>query len=393
MAVVIDDGNNRLAAVMQFIQQQQQKRAEAERMRVQQEQFDRSFGLQERQVNSVVNANDDAVQRANAEAAVKNMMPRLQKFSAEGNYRAAEAEAASLLKAYEGSPYFEAIRHQVLPFVTPQQSAAMADTSASNVAKYTMDQTGLAAGGSEDAQAVNFTTKLATGEQLNAPAFGNQEQREFGPDALKSYVDIGAGRTANAGQRLAAATQLQANREQIASNERIAGAQLGAMGRGATAGTDPGSRPPREDRIIESIDKLIPQVSNWTTGPGVLLSKVPGTEARAYAAELDTLKANIAFGELQAMREASKTGGALGNVSDRETALLSATLGALDQGVDPETAKKHLQTIRDSLTRWNFAKRMYGAGGQGGNVITATNPQTGQRIQSSDGGQTWQEVQ
>ena len=44
-----------------------------------------------------------------------------------------------------------------------------------------------------------------------------------------------------------------------------------------------------------------------------------------------TIKGNVGFDKLQAMREASPTGGALGQVSELELKLLMSTIGSLDQ--------------------------------------------------------------
>ncbi len=105
-------------------------------------------------------------------------------------------------------------------------------------------------------------------------------------------------------------------------------------------------------RTIQSVDELLPQINRWTTGYGSLLSNVPETEARSFRAQLDTLRANIAFNELTAMREASKTGGALGQVSDREGILLQSALGALDQAQSAEDIKVQLEKVKASIERW-----------------------------------------
>ena len=103
---------------------------------------------------------------------------------------------------------------------------------------------------------------------------------------------------------------------------------------------------------IQTVDELSPDVSNKTTGLiGVNLAKVPGTDAYNFKSSLDTLKSNIAFGALTEMRAASKTGGALGQVSDREGQLLASSLGALDQGQSPEEFKQQLAKIKESLMR------------------------------------------
>lgn len=64
---------------------------------------------------------------------------------------------------------------------------------------------------------------------------------------------------------------------------------------------------------------------------GGVLSGIPGTAAYDTSKLLDTVKANIGFDKLQAMRNASPTGGALGQVSDTENRMLQATLGSVEQ--------------------------------------------------------------
>lgn len=119
-----------------------------------------------------------------------------------------------------------------------------------------------------------------------------------------------------------------------------------------SAGTISTYQRERSIRNLQSIAELETRVTGFTTGIGSLLSVIPGTEARDFSADLSTLKANIAFGELTAMREASKTGGALGQVSDREGRLLQEALGALDEGQSPANIRKNLQKIEDSINRW-----------------------------------------
>ena len=55
------------------------------------------------------------------------------------------------------------------------------------------------------------------------------------------------------------------------------------------------------------------------------------------------------------MREASKTGGALGQVSNIELNLLQSALGALDAGQSPENMKAQLTRIKESVGRWQRA--------------------------------------
>ena len=84
---------------------------------------------------------------------------------------------------------------------------------------------------------------------------------------------------------------------------------------------------------------------NGITGVRGKVPDVPGTDAANARALLATLKSQIGFGVLQEMRNNSKTGGALGAVSDAEGKRLENNLAALDttQGVDQ--FKKQLKEI------------------------------------------------
>lgn len=111
----------------------------------------------------------------------------------------------------------------------------------------------------------------------------------------------------------------------------------------------------RIGRMQDSVRELLPMVSNWTVGFGSLLGAVPESQAVAFASKLETLKASIAFAELTEMREASKTGGALGQVSERELSLLTNARAALNTKMSPEDFRAELQKIEASLARWDAA--------------------------------------
>lgn len=81
------------------------------------------------------------------------------------------------------------------------------------------------------------------------------------------------------------------------------------------------------------------------TGWRSVLPSMPGGDAKNFEALLDTLRSKTAFGTLQAMRDASKTGGALGAVSEKELKLLESNLAALDKAQSPEQFRSELQKI------------------------------------------------
>jgi hypothetical protein len=117
-------------------------------------------------------------------------------------------------------------------------------------------------------------------------------------------------------------------------------------------------------RALEQVNKILPMVNNWSAGAGSTLSILPMSSARALKSELEALKSDIGFKALNEMRAASKTGGALGQVSDIEERLLSQSLGGLDQANTPQMLQQQLKNIAAGLTRWENAKRQ-NAGGEG----------------------------
>ena len=87
-------------------------------------------------------------------------------------------------------------------------------------------------------------------------------------------------------------------------------------------------------------------ISKWSTGWGAaLFDKLPGSDARQLSNAVKTIKANIGFDKLQQMREASPTGGALGQVSERELEFLQSVLANLDTLTTPEALAKNLEAV------------------------------------------------
>lgn len=84
-----------------------------------------------------------------------------------------------------------------------------------------------------------------------------------------------------------------------------------------------------------------------TTGLiGQMMSMVGGTKANDLQSRLETIKGNIGFDKLQRMRDASPTGGALGQVSQMELGQLNASLGNLNINQTPEQLKQNLLDVR-----------------------------------------------
>lgn len=105
------------------------------------------------------------------------------------------------------------------------------------------------------------------------------------------------------------------------------------------------------DVVLEDIRRAKDKVKNqsWyapVTGlGGQLLSGVGGSAAGDTAQLISTIESSISFDRLQAMRESSPTGGALGAVSERELQLLSSTLGSVKQSQSQEQLLQNLDRL------------------------------------------------
>lgn len=97
----------------------------------------------------------------------------------------------------------------------------------------------------------------------------------------------------------------------------------------------------------EQIANKIIDESTATTGTGAWFAQlIPGSGANKLNAALDPIRALTGYGYLQEMREQSKTGGAVGNVTENETRWLMGIQGGLDPVLnDAKSLKENVKTI------------------------------------------------
>ena len=114
------------------------------------------------------------------------------------------------------------------------------------------------------------------------------------------------------------------------------------------------------------LDQAIAAAQQYDGGLGLdalrasVESAIPGSTGAALAAALKSARAFTAFSTLQRMREASKTGGALGNVSNVELELLQNAMGSLDIGAGLPTLIANLQRIKQRVKdQQGRAKKYY----------------------------------
>ena len=109
----------------------------------------------------------------------------------------------------------------------------------------------------------------------------------------------------------------------------------------------------RAQRVLSDVEKAKELITDGATGIWAQFSKnIGGTEAHALDQALEPIRSLIAMGELQAMRAASPTGGALGNVAASELNLLEKALGSLDVSQKPEQLLRNLENVSLHYNNW-----------------------------------------
>lgn len=145
--------------------------------------------------------------------------------------------------------------------------------------------------------------------------------------------------------------------------EKAAGTAIG-KGQGANELAAPGmavaldQMDAKTDNVLAKIDEALGQVSWDSSGAiGQAMGALGGTKAYDLRSTATTIKANLGFAELQAMRDASPTGGALGQVAVQELEALQSTLASLDPNQSEGQLKSNLETIKLLLERQKEYRR------------------------------------
>lgn len=112
---------------------------------------------------------------------------------------------------------------------------------------------------------------------------------------------------------------------------------------------------------LDAITDIRKRVSPFTVGLGSITQVVPGSPALDFNARVESLKGGIATSELQKMRSASKTGGALGSIAVKELQLLQNILGSLDPKQSKASFLDNLTKIENSIKRFDEASKKEGA--------------------------------
>lgn len=202
--------------------------------------------------------------------------------------------------------------------------------------------------------------QLPPGFQLDQPAAQPQQSRApgviRGPQGAPSISDLTSMQNANRGE---AQFQYQMQRDAIEDQRR-------AEEDARTKREDQEQRTRAEGAARSALLKTIRELNNiaidaddnagwFETGTSgrFARSALPGANAgKDLAGNIETLNADFAFSALNAMREASKTGGALGQVTERELDLLKASTANIDPNLSHDTFLENVERARQVyLTR------------------------------------------
>lgn len=112
----------------------------------------------------------------------------------------------------------------------------------------------------------------------------------------------------------------------------------------------------KADSVIEEIGKAKALINPMSVGfSGSRLKGIEQTDAYALSKVLETIKGNIGFDRLQEMRDASPTGGALGQVAVQELSALQASITSIDQGLKGEELAMALDKVLLHYDNWKRA--------------------------------------
>lgn len=266
--------------------------------------------MQMRDEKQIATAAQEAEEAKNYFSAIYNMDDPVER-------RAIILERATQLKS-EGKDYSKLMDMLNL---TPEQQRVRA-------LKYMLvagDVSGLAKGGLEEQMKLQKMQMdlMSTQQQMQL------REQEF---ALKQQ-DADRRAQESEAKRSAAETKVEAvkQKEEAAKNTAIAQTQFIDEQTKLAA-----------DQAAKAFEGRMGQVGAWISPTG---------DSANLRRTLDTIKANVGFGELMRMKRESPTGGALGSVSERELMLLNATMGDLDAIQSDEELLRVLNQVRDVFSR------------------------------------------
>lgn len=121
-----------------------------------------------------------------------------------------------------------------------------------------------------------------------------------------------------------------------------------------------GNKAERLTNMSDAIDRAVNMADDLSAGAGAATKAVPGSPAANLAAQLNTIGSIVGLDELQRLRDNSKTGGALGQVTEAEHKLLQSVIASIDQSQSPSILRRQLKEVRDKAkASWDRVQAAY----------------------------------
>ena len=242
----------------------------------------------------------------------------------------------------------EASKYKVLQqdLATKQAAVRKAELSEKQELQLRQELAELGPNATED-QVLGVVTKYGTPDKILAALSASQSrqaQREQQRELAQMRID---------NQREIAQSRLDIQREGLQLRKDIQDTKIAEKSEKQQAAAEGAIS--NAGRVIETVTEAKKLVSPWSTGVGGYLSVLPSTDARKLKNKIDTIKANLGFDRLQQMRDASPTGGALGQVAVQEINFLQATVATLDQLESTDDLRAALNKIEEHYSNWKSA--------------------------------------
>lgn len=258
-----------------------------------------------------------------------------------------EAQAAWLAQQAQGDPDFARSPYSGLP---PEQALPMMEEHLAALLGRQVEQ----APGPISQQRVGGATFYTQDGKTIAHQLPPQPQ-QYGPESYSTFTDA-QGRVWQIGNR---GTIQPTELKGVAP-----GAQASAAAQQKAEAAAAAERSRTENAIVDA-SNVLTAVSDaealagfFSTGfVGSIMQNIGGTSAANLRAAVDPIKSGVGFGRLQRMREESKTGGALGNVSEMEIRLLQSTIASLDTTQSETRLRVSLARIKAQYERAMAAYR------------------------------------
>ncbi len=170
----------------------------------------------------------------------------------------------------------------------------------------------------------------------------------FTPKEPPKIVDAGTHQQVIGGRTGAMGPSISKNNEEAARQKKVGterGEEQAGINKDKTSLEGATARLDDLERAANEVLKHPGLISNY--GLRGVIPNIPGTQAGDAQAKLTELKAKAGFAALQAMRDASKTGGALGQVTETEHIYLQNSLVALEKAQSYEQVQQELRKLMD----------------------------------------------